>query len=177
MSPRSPELYPENAGATDGPSIMGRIDFVPPTTSHHAKKIVRFQVGGRQITKLGDTDELKAARAIWWLVLLPFKPTEPLEGPLAVTLDLTWPWRKSDSNRTQLLGRIPSEVKPDADNAAKGILDTMARLLFFKGDQQVADLHIRKWIGMRPGLEFSIRKIQFGGERGAVPASGQEVRP
>lgn len=158
MSPHSPELYTETTFVKRDHAlseIHGRCDFVPPKTSHHAKKIVR---NGRFLS-LADTDRLRAARETWWVVLLPFKPAEPLTGPLALTIDLTWPWRKSDGPKVRLLGKIPSDVKPDCDNVAKGIVDTMARLRFMEGDQQIAALTVRKWIGGRPGLEFSLSRL------------------
>lgn len=133
-------------------SIHGRADIVPPKTSHHAKKIVRFG----KFTKLADKPELTTARQTWQTALAPFRPELPLTGWLALELVLTWPWRQSDSRKTRALGRIPCEVKPDCDNMAKTIIDVMVTLGFLRADQQITTLLVQKWIGDKPGLDFRL---------------------
>ena len=149
MSPHAAELFEAT------PALAGRCNLVPPKTSHHAKKIVKFG----EFTKLADKPELVAARQIWQVSLQPFQPAAPLDGPLRLELELTWPWRGGDSARKRRAGRIPCDVKPDADNIAKAIIDTMVRLCFLRADQQIAVLVVKKWIGDHPGLEFRIWRL------------------
>lgn len=132
--------------------IRGRCDITPPKTSHHAKRIVRR---GR-FSSMADKPELTAARQVWQVALAPFAPLKPLEGPLRLELELTWPWRQSDSARKRAAGRIPCDVKPDCDNIAKTIIDVMVLLGFLRADQQVVRLSVAKWIGDRPGLDFAV---------------------
>lgn len=143
----SPELFePE-------PLIHGRVDMVPPKTSHHNKKIVRMG----KFSRLADSPELKSARATWFAALQPFQPAAPLEGAVRLELAFTWPWRKSD--RRGVTDRIPYPSRPDCDNLAKTVADCMASLCFFRDDAQVVDLHVSKWLGEHPGLEFSVWRL------------------
>lgn len=149
--PHAPELYPTASRRI----VQGRLDIVPPKTSHHAKRIVRF---GR-FTKLADKPELTTARNTWQTALGPFRPETPLDGPLSLVLELTWPWRKSDSKRTRLAGQIPCDVKPDCDNVAKTIADVMVLLGFLRADQQIVSLIVTKWIGAVPGMRFVLEEV------------------
>lgn len=52
--------------------------------------------------------------------------------------------------------------KPDADNACKALLDTIADLGFFKtGDQQVCDLQVIKLWGSHPSIEIDIEEVPY----------------
>ncbi len=129
----------------------------PPKVSHHAKRIVRR---GPHLS-LADTEELAESLGIWGNVLAPMKQQAPqaFEGPLVVSIALTWPWRKGDSGKKRRTGRIPCTVKPDVDNIAKTIIDTLARLLIIRGDQEICRLTVTKWIGDHPGVEIQIGRL------------------
>ena len=88
--------------------------------------------------------------------LREFQPSEPLSGPIAVTLDIYWPWRKGDSAKVRAGGKIPCLVKPDCDNLAKTIIDVMVLLNFFARDQYVYFLRVTKWFSDSPGMTFII---------------------
>jgi Holliday junction resolvase RusA-like endonuclease len=125
---------------------------VPPKTTHHSKRIVRV---GR-FSRLADTPELKAAHALLDVLLLPYRPSVPLTGPLSLTLTFTWPWLASDTKRTRARGRVPHDRKPDADNCAKGVTDRMAALRFLEDDGQVVELTVRKFRGDTPGIAIAV---------------------
>lgn len=135
-----------------GHTITGYARFIPPKTTHHAKKIARV---GR-FSKLVDTPALTSARETWMSVLRPFAPSAPLVGPLRCWVELTWPFRKGDGMKVREKGRIPCDVKPDCDNMAKTIFDVMALLGYFGNDSQIFSLSVKKYFGANPGLEFSI---------------------
>lgn len=141
---------------TDGRGAV-RLTFfvacVPPKTSHHAKRIVR--VGA--FSRLADTPELKAASALLEALFIEHRPPAALSGPLMLTIDLTWPWLTADSKKVRALGRVPHPAKPDADNAAKGITDVLARLRFLEHDSTIVDLHVRKWRGDEPGIGITLQ--------------------
>lgn len=61
---------------------------------------------------------------------------EPEKGALGARLTFVFPMKKK--------ARIHKATKPDVDNLAKGVLDTLNGLLYVD-DGQVADLTIRKW--------------------------------
>jgi Holliday junction resolvase RusA-like endonuclease len=135
------------------------IDFfmacVPPSTSHHAKRIVRR---GR-FTSLADKPELVAAKGTLDALLLPYQPSSPMGGPLSVTLTYTWPWRASESRRTRALGRVPRTTKPDCDNLAKTTIDRLARLRFIDNDAMVARLTVAKYWGEQAGIAVKVERI------------------
>lgn len=135
--------------------ISFRIDCVPPTTTHHAKRIVR--VG--KFTRLADKPELVAAKGMLDALLEPHQPVMPICGAAVLTLDVTWPWLASHSKRTRARGRIPHTSRPDCDNVSKTITDRLVALRFLEDDNAVVDLRVRKWWGNAPGIEVTIAEF------------------
>ncbi len=137
------------------------IPCVPPKATHHAKKVVNIRLrDGRSFAKLADKPELASAREFWVSVLRPFMPPAPVAPPVSLTLEFTWPWRSSDPKKLrERFARIPCEVKPDCSNAAKTLEDLLVGLTFIPGDEKVAELIVRKFIGNTPGLRVEIRTI------------------
>lgn len=131
--------------------------MTPPKTSHHAKKIVR----SGKFHSLADTDRLVSARQAWQAALTPFAGTvgQPFHGPLEVWIRLVWPWRTSDGKKVRARGEIPCIVKPDADNAAKTVLDTLVLLGIIRADQEVANLHVSKRFAERGGWSIAIDRM------------------
>ena len=71
--------------------------------------------------------------------LLRYRPEKPLTGP--VGLYITWMFptdKKKDWGR-------PKTTRPDLDNMAKGILDVLTELKFWKDDNQVVELCLVKY--------------------------------
>lgn len=140
--------------------LMFSVSCVPPKTSHHAKKIITLKTrDGRSFHKLGDKRELQDAKATLLSLFRPHQPPAPLTGPVALVIDLTWPWLAGDSKRVRALGRIPHDSKPDWDNAAKGIADCLVTLRFLEQDSRIVDGRVRKWRGDRPGITVSLRPV------------------
>ena len=92
-------------------------------------------------------------------------PPEPLSGALSVTLEVVWPWRKSDlatragRELAQRSGRLYVPVKPDLDNYAKGVLDWLVALQYLERDELVVELILRKFVGAKPGLGIRIEEV------------------
>lgn len=125
----------------------------PPKTSHHAKRIVHFKGrDGKQITALGDTPQLQAAKNQWDSIFLLHRPEKPFDEPIQVNVTLYWPWNVGDSKKVRALGRTWHATKPDIDNACKGILDSMARCSYFTQDSKVVELRMEKYRGDKPGI-------------------------
>jgi Holliday junction resolvase RusA-like endonuclease len=125
---------------------------IPPTTTHHAKRIVRV---GR-FSRLADKPELVQARTFLETVLQPHQPSEPVAGQVCLALTFTWPWLASHSKKVRVLGRIPKRSKPDCSNLGKTIEDRLAALRFIEADENVVDLHVRKFFGDEPGIDVRI---------------------
>lgn len=148
-------------------AVRFRLSCVPPTTSHHHKKIAR--VGNW--TRLVDRDELVAAKGLLEELLIPHQPAEPITGPIVLTVEYTWPWLAGHGKRLRALGRIPHISKPDLTNVTKTIEDRLAKLRFIEDDRKVVDLHVRKWWGDAPGIEIAIAPFTVAPAMTLAPAA------
>lgn len=126
---------------------------VPPTVSHHHKRIVR--IGG--FAKLADKPELVEAKRLLDALLQPYRPDRPLSGPVALSLVFTWPWRASEPKKRRALGHAPHTSRPDLDNLCKTLIDRLVKLGFLEDDGLVVDLHALKWWGDEPGIQVWLR--------------------
>lgn len=140
---------------------------IPPTANHQRKRIVR--VGN--FTRLADKPELVAAKAMLDSVLLPHQPHAPVDGPVRLVVEFTWPWRKSEAKRTRALGRIPHTTKPDCSNALKTLEDRLVALRFIEDDSRVVDVTVRKFFGDAPGIRVLIERVLAVGAPAAVCVS------
>lgn len=149
------------------------LDCVPPTASHHAKKIVRIG----KFTRLADTDRLVAAKQTIDTLLLEHRPAAPMTGPVSLALEFTWPWRSSDSKRARGNHRIPRDTRPDCSNLAKTTEDRLVALRFVEDDGQVVDLRVSKWFGARPGIAITIEPFTPPLFEAAAPPARNESLP
>tara|TARA_R110000868_G_scaffold282494_1_gene542790 strand:+ start:1096 stop:1575 length:480 start_codon:yes stop_codon:yes gene_type:complete len=129
-----------------------RLSCIPPTTTHHAKRIVRL---GR-FSRLADKPELVGAKQTLEALLLPFQPASPVPGPVALTVHWTWPWLKGHSKRDRALGLKLHTSKPDLTNVMKTLEDRLVRLRFIEDDRSVARLSLTKHWGDVPGIAIEI---------------------
>lgn len=144
-------------------ALSFRIACVPPTVTHHHKKIITIKTrDGRQFNKLGDKPELQHARAMLEELLLPHQPSTPITGPVALSLEFTWPWLAKHSKRMRMLHRIPMTSRPDGSNCAKTLEDRLTALRFIEDDNAVVDLRVTKWWGDTPGIAITIAPFVDG---------------
>ena len=71
----------------------------------------------------------------------------PLEGQLMASIDLNYPIPASWSQKRRLdalSGSTRPTVRPDADNAAKLVLDACNGLIY-RDDAQIVSLRVEKW--------------------------------
>lgn len=129
---------------------------VPPTVSHHAKKVSTR--GG--FARMYDSPELVNARGMLTALFMPHRPSEPLDGPLRLSITLTFPYTTKHKKQQAAGTVIHHSVKPDADNAAKGITDCLASLGFITNDSRVCDLRVRKFYGPTPGIGIIIKSAE-----------------
>lgn len=140
--------------------IAFRVTCVPPTATHHHKKIITLRTkGGREFHKLGDKSELKDAKATIDSLLLPHQPKAPIVGLVRLTFVFEWPWRSSDPKRVRALGRVRKGTKPDCSNLAKTLEDRLVALRFIEDDAPVAELVVRKWWSDTPGISVRIESL------------------
>ena len=67
----------------------------------------------------------------------------PLAGPVAIRAEFVLPKPASRTRKADAGRAIPVEVKPDADNLAKALLDGLTGIAW-SDDAQVAELTVRK---------------------------------
>ena len=87
---------------------------------------------------------------------------DPLTGPLTATIVAYMPIPKSRPKRWQAeakAGDILPTSKPDADNLAKSILDSMAGVVF-TDDAQIVDLNVSKRYSMAPHALVIVTKYK-----------------
>lgn len=145
---------------------------VPPTTTHQRKRIIRIG----KFTRLGDSPELQATRAMLEELLLPHQPAAPVRGAVVLSLEFTWPWLASTPKRVRAeFERVPKTTKPDCSNLAKTLEDRLAALRFIEDDALVAALHVSKWLGDTPGIHVDIAPIAAPGLRRPEPFPAPRV--
>jgi Holliday junction resolvase RusA-like endonuclease len=85
---------------------------------------------------------------------------EPLKGNVKADIIAVYKIPKSTSKKNRelmLKGEIRPTKKPDADNVAKGVLDSINGLAYID-DKQVVELSVRKWYG-EPQVIVEIEEI------------------
>lgn len=122
------------------------LDIAPPTVTaqEHKIRIVR----GRPM--FYDTQKLKSARSTFESLLRKHVPAEPLEGPVALTVE----WRFATKTHKEGTYRV---TRPDTDNLQKLLKDCMTRVGFWKDDAQVCREDVTKrWSREKPGIRIRV---------------------
>ena len=93
-------------------------------------------------------------------------PPHPLAIPIYLRLDFQFPRPKGHygTGKKALVLKDSAPLyhvsKPDADNAAKAVMDAMTQLGFWKDDAYVADLRVCKTYGdFHPGCQITIQEL------------------
>jgi len=137
------------------PELSFFISCIPPKATSQQKGIC--MIGGKP-RHFKKKHVLEAENSLTAL-LMPHRPAKPLDGPVALSVMWTYPWRSSETKRNKALGYLPCTTRPDCSNIVKGLEDCMTRLAFWNDDSQVADLRIRKGWGDKPGILITIERI------------------
>lgn len=99
-------------------------------------------------------EKLKEAKRILRLHLRPFKPKEPLVGP--VELHVSWLFHRGKRHKHKEW-RV---TKPDTDNLQKMLKDVMTDLGFWVDDAQVVKEHVEKiWSDEPTGISIEIIEL------------------
>lgn len=88
---------------------------------------------------------------------LPFKPESPLTQPIHILMDIYVKMPKASKRKTSdmLSGLMRPAKRPDIDNYVKLVLDALNGI-FYVDDNQVVELHARKWYSDTPRIEITI---------------------
>ena len=141
-----------------------RIDCDPPTATAQGKRMQI--VHGKPI--FFESKEMKEAKRYLGLLMNQHVPAQPIPGPLAIAVEVDWPFRKEDLRRRDS-NRIPHVGKPDCDNWVKGFLDLLVDLGFLLKDHEVSELSIKKYRSNAPGISVVIERIEGGAKVCSLP--------
>lgn len=135
-------------------AIELHLDFVPATaTAGNGRRIMRRRDGTAFI---GHSASVKAASNELRVRLRPYRPPQPMEGPVSMVCRWTWPWPEKISHRDRLSGWQWRDTKPDLDNLSKALFDALEAEGFVTNDSQfVCRMDEKRW-GDCPGLYLLI---------------------
>jgi len=125
---------------------------VPPTVTAQQKGV---RVRGKRPV-FYTKERVRLAREMLWRLFEGHRPPVPLNGPLRVTVVMTFPWKAGESKANRAKGWMPMPVAPDWDNLAKTPFDVLSKLSFWCDDGQVFDGRLVKGWGEKPGIRVLI---------------------
>lgn len=118
-----------------------------------------FSRGGKaRVYNPGTAEGWKSAIAE---AFRPFLPASPIEGAVEVRIDAYFARPKSHRRKSGLKADAPwSHIqKPDADNLAKAVLDSLTTLGLWRDDAQVHMLTVmRAWTSAAPWTDIHIQE-------------------
>jgi crossover junction endodeoxyribonuclease RusA len=92
-------------------------------------------------------------------------PTEPMTGPVMVTMAFSMPRPRSHYHTGKQSHRLRDDApvyhtgKPDADNLAKAVMDALSALRVWRDDAQVAHLYVEKRYDDPPGCVLRVQEM------------------
>lgn len=137
------------------------IDFFvpcnPPKTTAQQKGAFAMPGGG---VRFYEKAKVVSAREQLAAHLRPYVPPAPMGGPLNMSIQFVWPWRKSEKKSDVMaFFKMPMYTKPDCSNIVKMIEDVMTGLRFWVDDAQIACLQVSKAWGHNPGISVRVGPI------------------
>jgi len=120
--------------------------------------ILHSKAGKPFVGRPSNSPGAKAKKSLVQL-MMEHAPNKPLEGPLKVFVSIFWPWRASEPKYRKAMKCVPMDKKPDLDNYAKLILDSLQDARFFAvGDSQIYSLTLTKHWSDEPGIIITIEE-------------------
>lgn len=113
--------------------------------------------GKARVFNPSSAEGFKAGIAV---VVKPFIPAEPWEGPVSITIVCQFSRPKSHSTKKGIRPNAPvyHTSKPDADNVAKAIADALTTVGLWKDDAQISAMTISKRYG-NPGCWLEVEAL------------------
>ncbi len=120
----------------------------PPRVTHQQKKVA--VVHGRP--RFYEPRRLQEARRTLMLALAPYRPKEPLMGPVALCVRWQFPRGRHKDMEYKV-------TRPDTDNLQKLLKDCMTDTGFWLDDAQVVWEQVEKVWSAVPGIYGTVREI------------------
>lgn len=137
---------------------------IPTVTAQEKGETIKYTFkNGRSVPYISHYEKpaVQDARNWWKANILETMRTMPgperkFEGPVRLAIDFCYETKKKkDFCKLR-------DTKPDLDNTVKLVQDVLADLGFFSvGDQQIADLHVRKFWDEVPHIVIAIEEVRF----------------
>jgi Holliday junction resolvase RusA-like endonuclease len=129
----------------------------PPKGTYQSGRTILRTASGRPF--IGKTKGGKALRDTLFSLLYPHAPAQPLQGPVRLCIKYAYPFRKTEKKGNVARGWLWCDTRPDADNLAKQIQDTMGLLRYFGDDGQIAVLQVEKIWSLNPGIGITLEEL------------------
>lgn len=140
------------------------LPIIPPkATSQGAGKrmvIIQNKATGKPRPMFFKNKKSEQAEGDFLVLCSPYRPPEPISGPIELQVIFTWPWRAGEPQWRRELGRAFHTTRPDCSNMIKQIEDVLTKLRFWHDDGQVSDEIIRKRWGNRVGITITIFPLE-----------------
>lgn len=133
-----------------------RLKVCPPFTTAQMKRVK--VINGKPRFFHGAA--MKREEATWIALLSQYAPAAPMDGPLSLSIRMTYPHLKSVSKR-DADRVIPKTTRPDLDGAVKHLTDQLTRLRFIEDDARVAQLTVSKFHGPAHAVGIDIQISSF----------------
>lgn len=121
----------------------------PPTATAQMKKV--SVIHGKPV--FYEPKAVKEAKRLLMNALEIYRPQEPLEGPLSLTV--IWYYPKGKSHKD---GEWRS-TKPDTDNIEKLLKDCMTKCSYWNDDAQVVHETVEKKWSEDPGIMITVEEL------------------
>ena len=123
--------------------IQALLPIKPPrATAQHKGAFVR---NGRVM--FFTKKEQKQIENDYISLLIPYLPPAPMDGPLWCRIWFYYPATQATAKRLVKEGKKhePKSTRPDVDNSAKALIDSMTKVGLFNDDSQIFALDLRKY--------------------------------
>ena len=129
------------------------LNMVPPKATHQSTS--RAIIGKHGKPAVITNYKGKKIKEAFKTLVAPHAPSVPLDGALRLAIHFSYPWRKSEPKYRKALGSAPCHTKPDLDNLAKFMLDSLEGR-FYLNDSQVSELVLSKSWSSNPHISIEL---------------------
>ena len=143
----------------DRPNYFQRkflVEITPIRTTHQADLRILKTRDGRQFIGKTEKSAIKQWMRAFQLAVQSKMPDKPYEGPLELSIYFGFPLIKSDKGKS-----APMNTKPDFDNLAKAVCDSLTATHFWNDDSQVVFGKVLKFRTPSPFVGIELKPCTF----------------